>query len=188
MAGSRRAYPLTAISVSASGTVTSWPDIRRPLKAAAPGAADRPGERVRHERQPDARVEDEAGVEAGDADGDGHEVVQVREGRPPRGDAGSPGTLLHQREPAAVRVGEEREPQVVGVVSVDDVRLVEELDARLDERGVRIVDRADGEVEDRLGVEAGLGDGEVEPRAAAVEERHRLTRHLEEERGPSVSR
>ena len=43
-------------------------------------AADRPGERVRHERQPDARVEDEAGVEPGDADGDGHEVVQVREG------------------------------------------------------------------------------------------------------------
>ena len=55
----------------------------------------------------------------------------------------------------------------MGVVSVDDVRLVEEhVDARLDERGVRIVDRADGEVEDRLGVEAGLRDGEVEPRAA----------------------
>ena len=39
MAGSRRANPPTAISgPSASGTVTSWPDIRRPLKVAAPGS------------------------------------------------------------------------------------------------------------------------------------------------------
>ena len=41
--------------------------------------------------------------------------------------------LLHEGETAAVGVGEERDPELVGVVAVDDVRLVEELDPRVEE-------------------------------------------------------
>ena len=82
MAGSRRAYPPTAISgPSASGTVTSWPDIRRPLKAAAPGSQPIVRANASVTSVSPMPVSRTKGVEPGDADGDGHEVLQVREGR-----------------------------------------------------------------------------------------------------------
>ena len=57
----RSSPPKARVVGAASGTATSWPDMRRPLKVAPVGvAADGVGQRGAEERQPDPGVEHEA--------------------------------------------------------------------------------------------------------------------------------